>query len=709
MFRKCLIANRGEIALRILSTCQTLGIRTVVAHSLCDQDSLAVSLADEAVCIGPDPVALSYMNIDHICEAAMLTHCDAVALGYGFLSESAKFAKMAKKCGLTVIGINPDLLETIEHKHSLKEIISSLNIPVISGTSVIHSLDEAIFSAQQLGYPVMIKPTVGGGGRGIRIFNDVQQLTAFLQSFRDIRSASMMLEKFSPSSRHIEIQILADQHQNIVSLSSRNCTVQYNYQKVIEEAPFSSISVGLHQKVLTYAMRIARHLALDNIATVEFLIDPQDEVYFMEINPRIQVEHPVSEMICGIDIIEQQFRAAAGQPLSVSQSDIRCDGFAIECRINAQDPQRDFAPVSGNITRLFLPNIQHVRIDTALFAGCTIPIHYDSLLAKVIVWGETRAQALMRMSLALEQIQIEGIPTNLRFMQNLLRFPGFVHGGYTSELFPLVVESLKNQKENQQSDSFVCPCCNQSLSIVQMYENFHTCPHCHHHFRISAVQRIAYLIDTDTFTELDAQIVSRQFTDFPGYREKLRLTQQQTGLREAVICGIGKICGETVCIGVLDASFLMGSMGHIVGDKIARLIETAMSMDCALIIVSASGGARMQEGIISLMQMAKTASALQRLDAAGGLFISILTDPTTGGVTASFAMLGDILISEPDAVIGFAGRRVIEKTIKETLPAEFQRAEYVLDHGCLDMIVDRRQLKQVVGDCLKLHRRTVYE
>ncbi|PKM87045.1 MAG: hypothetical protein CVU85_06605 [Firmicutes bacterium HGW-Firmicutes-10] len=714
MIKKCLIANRGEIAVRIISTCKKMGIRTVVAYSLSDKESLAVSLADESVCIGPQSASLSYLNLDHLCEAALLTHCDAIIPGYGFHSENAEFAKMVEECGLIFVGPNQKVLKLIQHKNSLKEIVRSLSIPVIDGTQKVIDSDEDLLNcATELGYPLMLKPVTGGGGRGIHIINDTKQLLEDAQRCKSQGFTGLYLEKYIPNSRHIEVQILADKHQNVIHLSSRNCTLQVNYQKFLEEAPFATIHPLLHRKIIQYALSIAKHIECDNIATIEFLIDEHDDVFFMEINPRIQVEHPLSEMISGIDIVEQQILAAANEPLSIQQADIDFNGYAIECRINAQDPKKSFLPSVGIISSIRWPSLKHCRIDTAIIEGQPISIYYDSLIAKVIVWGKTREQALLSISEALNQIEIKRISTNLDFLRYIIKQEGFIKGNYTSDLFNiayplwLTQQDEKNSHENQ--DRLICSKCKQTLTIKQRYDHQNVCEYCGYHLKISASQRIADLIDDETFIEIDAHATSINHDDFPGYSEKLISAKTLTGMNEAVVCGFGKINDITVCIGVLDSSFMMGSMGHVVGDKITRLIETAMDMGVPLIIISASGGARMQEGIISLMQMAKTAAALHRFDKASGLYISILTHPTTGGVTASFAMLGDVLISEPNALIGFAGRRVIEKTIKESLPEEFQSAEYLLEHGFLDMIVDRRHLKQVLTDCLKLHRRDKYE
>jgi acetyl-CoA carboxylase, biotin carboxylase subunit len=715
MIKKCLIANRGEIALRILLTCKKMNIQTVVAYSLCDKESLAVKLADESVCIGPDVATLSYMNIDHLCEAAYLTHCDAIHPGYGFLSESAEFAKKVEAYGLIFIGPSSSVLHRISQKHLLKEIVQSLSIPIIAGDfNVIDYVDEALKSASALGYPLMLKPTIGGGGRGIQIINDPTQLTSELKRLKSQGFNSLYLEKYIPESQHIEVQIVADKHQNIIHLSSRNCSLQYNYQKFLEEAPFSSIDPMLHRKVLDYALTIAQHISFDNVGTVEFLIDKNDHVYFMEINPRIQVEHPVTEMITKVDIVEQQILSASNIPLSLKQEDVQIHGYAIECRINAQDDRNTFLPSSGIITKVNFPKIENVRIDSALFEGYSVPMHYDSLIAKVIAWGQTREQVILNIRDAMNQTSIEGIATNLGFLRFFLNYESFEKGNYTSSLFASANEHWQSKlKEKSQNLAFesssLCPQCQHSLSAKQLNDHQNVCEYCGFHFRRSAFKRIVDLIDPQTFVEIDSHAKSVEFNAFLGYEEKLNIAMTSTGLNEAVICGFGKLLGHTVCIGVLDASFMMGSMGHVVGDKITRLIETATAMCCPLIIVSASGGARMQEGIISLMQMAKTAAALHRFDKAGGLYISLFTNPTTGGVTASFAMLADILISEPKALIGFAGKRVIEKTIKETLPEEFQTAEYLLDHGFLDMIIDRRNLKQVINDILNIHRRQPYE
>lgn len=714
MIKKCLIANRGEIALRIISTCKKMGIKTVIAYSLCDKESLAVSMADASVCIGPNPAELSYMNIDHLCEAALLMHCDAIHPGYGFLSENADFAKKVEDCGLIFIGPSSSVLKRINHKNELKKIVKDLSIPVIEGNyDVIATLDDALAQAKSLGYPLMLKPAFGGGGRGIKVITDPKMLEAEIHRLKFLGSASFYLEKYVPLCRHIEVQILADRHHNVIHLLSRNCTMQYRYQKFIEEAPFSLIDPILHKKILEYAVDIAKHICYDHIGTVEFLIDENDQVFFMEINPRIQVEHPVTEMITHIDIVEQQILIASGIPLSYKQEDVCFDGFAVECRINAQDVQHDFMPSVGTVMHLELPQINDVRVDCSLFEGYSIPIYYDSLVMKVIGWGKTRDQALINLSEALNKTKIEGIITNLSFLRYIMQSDGFAKGNYTSGLFTGLYQQWQNQHKNRseihENSITQCPQCASTLSVKQLRDHQHVCEYCGHHLRISATLRITELIDPQTFVETDADARGFDFNDFLGYEEKLLRARSATGLNEAVITGLGKLMDHPVCIGVLDASFMMGSMGHVVGDKITRLIEMATDMCCPLIIISASGGARMQEGIISLMQMAKTASALNRFDQAGGLFISVFTHPTTGGVTASFAMLGDVLISEPQALIGFAGPRVIEKTIKESLPPEFQKAEYLLEHGFLDMITDRRNLRKVIGDILNIHQRRPYE
>lgn len=710
MINKCLIANRGEIALRILSTCKKMGIQTVVAYALCDKESLAVQRADESVCIGPDIAALSYMNMDHLCEAALLTHCDALHPGYGFLSESATFARKVEDCGLIFIGPDSTVLQRISHKNSLKQIVSSLSIPVIEGDfNAIDNVESARLSASLIGYPLIVKPSIGGGGRGICIVNNEHELETMIMRLQSQGFFSLTIEKYINESRHIEIQILADKHQRVLHLSSRNCTLQNNFQKFIEEAPFSLIDPMIHRLVLEYALKIALHINLNNVATIEFLLDSDDKVYFMEINPRIQVEHPLSEMITGIDIVEQQILAACGIPLSLKQEDIQINGYAIECRINAQDDKKGLLPSSGSITKVNFPNSEHVRVDTALFEGYSVPPHYDSLIAKVIGWGSTREQALLHLKEALNQTSVEGVGTNLDFLRFTIKGDGFSKGNYTSELFQHSFTQWQENDKNQRSLNSVCPQCQHTLLTRQLSEHQNVCENCGYHFRLSAIQRIANLMDPESYVEIDGQVQSAKYNAFLGYEYKLKIAKTATGLNEAVICGLGKLDGHTVCMAVLDASFMMGSMGHVVGDKITRMIETATDMSCPLIIICASGGARMQEGIISLMQMAKTAAALNRFDQAGGLAISVFTDPTTGGVTASFAMLADILISEPKALIGFAGKRVIEKTIKETLPVEFQTAEYLLEHGFLDMIVDRRHLKKTLSDLLYMHRRESYE
>ncbi|MBI4591394.1 MAG: acetyl-CoA carboxylase biotin carboxylase subunit [Candidatus Rokubacteria bacterium] len=435
MFHKILIANRGEIALRILRACRELGIRTVLAHSKVDAHSLPVRLADEAICVGPDEARSSYLNIPSIISAAAITDSEAIHPGYGFLSESAAFAEICRACGIVFIGPSPEAIRLMGDKAQAREIARQTGVPIIPGSEgPLKEVDQALSLTDAIGFPVMLKAAAGGGGRGMRIVRDRDDLgrafaTCEAEAATAFGSSEVYLEKFLDQARHIEVQVLGDRAGTRIHLGERDCSVQRRYQKLLEEAPATAIApetrVGLHQAGLA----VAQAVNYTSAGTVEFLVDREGHFYFIEMNTRIQVEHPVTEMLTGIDLVREQILIAAGEPLGLTQEAVRLAGHAIECRINAEDPET-FAPSPGRVTAWGPPGGPWVRVDSHLLAPYTIPSVYDSLIAKIIVHGRDRGEAIDRMRRALAETIVEGVKTTIPFHLRLLQDPVFLRGGF---------------------------------------------------------------------------------------------------------------------------------------------------------------------------------------------------------------------------------------------------------------------------------------
>ena len=431
---KLLIANRGEIALRILRTCREMGIATVAVHSTVDRNALHVQLADEAVCVGEAPSSRSYLNIPNILAAATSRGADAIHPGYGFLAENANFAEICQAHSITFVGPSPESIRAMGDKSTAKHTMQRVGVPTIPGSEgLLDTPQTAARLAEAMGYPVMIKATAGGGGRGMRLVPSAEQLESLVRAAQGEAEAAfgnpgLYMEKFIDRPRHVEVQILADRHGNVVHLGERDCSVQRRHQKLLEEAPSPGLSTDLRQRMGNAAVSAARSIGYEGAGTVEFLLDRSGHFYFMEMNTRIQVEHPVTEMVTGIDLIAEQLRIAGGEPISVLQEEIQIHGHAIECRINAEDPSHNFRPAPGRITGWLPPGGPGVRVDSHVYTGYEIPPFYDSLIGKLIVWGVDRDAALRRLRRALSECAITGIPTTIDFHLALLDRPEFQRG-----------------------------------------------------------------------------------------------------------------------------------------------------------------------------------------------------------------------------------------------------------------------------------------
>jgi acetyl-CoA carboxylase biotin carboxylase subunit len=451
MISRVLIANRGEIAVRIIRACRALGIETVLAVSEADRDSLPARTADRAVCIGPASASGSYLNIKLIVAAALGTACDAVHPGYGFLSESADLAAACAEHGLTFVGPKPEQIRQMGNKLQARALAAECGVPTLPGSEKVHSSDDAGAVAARIGFPVMLKAAAGGGGRGMKIVtNEADMQTMFRSASAEARAAfgdeTLYLERYIPNARHIEVQVLGDRFGQVVHLGERDCSLQRRHQKLVEESLAPGITDTLRSEIRQAAVTLARNIDYENAGTVEFIVD-QDagRFYFLEMNTRIQVEHPVTEAITGIDLVQEQFRIARGEALRFTQADVEFRGHAIECRINAELPDEGFRPNPGRLTAWFPPEGSHIRVDTHCHAGYTVPVFYDSLLAKLIVHGSSREQALERMQRALEQFTIAGIGTTLPFQHFLVSHPDFVAGKVNTQL----AEKLNEQRLNR--------------------------------------------------------------------------------------------------------------------------------------------------------------------------------------------------------------------------------------------------------------------
>ena len=443
MFQKILIANRGEIALRIIRACRELGIRTVAIYSQADAEALHAQLADEAICIGPSAAAESYLDMERILSACIAAKADAIHPGFGFLSENSKFADMCRKCGITFIGPSAEVIERMGNKSEARNTMIKAGIPVVPGTErPLTDAGKAKEAADQIGYPVMIKAALGGGGKGMRLSQTAEDFlenfkVAQLEAIRGFGDDSMYIEKYIEEPKHIEFQILADKFGNVIQLGERDCSIQRRHQKMVEESPSAALDDKLRAQMGEVAVRAAKAAKYESAGTIEFLLDKSKKFYFMEMNTRIQVEHPVTELVTGLDLIKEQIFIAAGEKLQWRQKDIRITGHAIECRINAENPAKNFMPCPGKIEYLHLPGGNGVRIDSAIYTGYTIPPNYDSMIAKIIVYGKDRQTAIDKMRSALGEVNIDGITTNLDYQYDIITHPVFQSGNITTSVIEL--------------------------------------------------------------------------------------------------------------------------------------------------------------------------------------------------------------------------------------------------------------------------------
>ena len=446
MIKKVLVANRGEIAVRIIRACREMGIETVAVYSEADRESVHTQLADEAICIGPAQSSESYLSMEQIISATITSSADAIHPGFGFLSENSKFASLCEQCNITFIGPSAEVIRKMGNKSEARNTMIEGGIPVIPGSKdPIYDVRTGAQAAERIGYPVIIKAALGGGGKGMRVANTAEEFeSSFMTAQKEAKNAfgddTMYIEHFVRHPRHIEFQILADSQGNVIHLGERDCSIQRNHQKMIEEAPSSAISPKLRKLMGETAIKAAKVCMYTNAGTVEFLLERNENFYFMEMNTRIQVEHPVTEWVTGIDLIKEQIKIASGLPLSYKQKDIKIKGHAIECRINAENPTKNFRPSPGTITGMFLPGGKGVRVDSAIYEGYTVPPYYDSMLAKITVHTDTREESIAKMRSVLGEVVIDGIDTNIDYLYEILEHPDYCSGNIDIEFIEKMSE-----------------------------------------------------------------------------------------------------------------------------------------------------------------------------------------------------------------------------------------------------------------------------
>lgn len=641
-----------------------MNILTVAVYSKADKNSLHVKIADESYCIGDSMPKDSYLNMEAIISVALATGAKAIHPGYGFLSENYEFASLCEENNICFIGPPSEVLKKMSNKATAKEIAENCGINAINGISVDYDAFEIEKVAKTLGYPVVTKPLNGGGGRGIQVLNNKQEVKKLINAGeKAFYNEKTLIEKYIFPASHIEVQLVADKYGNVLCLGERDCSVQERKQKLIEESPCAKITDSQREKLFKKCINLLKKIGYVGCGTMEFLLDSNGIFYFMEMNCRLQVEHAVTEMVTGFNLIKMQILIAFGEKLKLRQEDIKIDGWAIESRINFCNTKE-----RNVVSKLEFHENKDIRFETFLYEGYQVPIFYDALIGKLIVHGKTREQAIDKLITVLNDIKISGVSNNINLHKSML----------SNEVF-------KSFKHN--TDFF-------NLYYDKKY--------------LSANERLEMLIDNGSFVEYDSDMTSYDILNFTNYKEKLKKAQENTKLNEAVIYGEAKINKIDAVIFVMDGNFMMGTMGRVVGEKIKRAFDLAVKKELPVIGVTVSGGARMQEGIFSLLQMTKTAAAVKKHSDKGLLYVAVITNPTLGGVSASFASVADIIVAEEKAVFGFSGKRIIEDTTKERLPEDFQTAEYIMNHGMIDMVAPRDKIKECLCKILKLHKRNFY-
>lgn len=448
--KKVLIANRGEIAVRIIRTCKEMGILTVAVYSTADRSSLHVQLADESVCIGGPRSQDSYLNMVALIQAASQTGCDAIHPGFGFLSENSEFARLVQQCGFIWVGPSPHIIDLLGNKSQARKMMKEAGLPVIAGSKeTVMSVEQGKEIAHEVGYPIIVKASNGGGGRGMRVINNDDEFeNLFYQAKSEAKTCfgddDMYIEKYISHPKHIEVQVVGDHYGHVIHLFERDCSFQRRHQKMIEEAPCHILKKEVKERLYQDAIKACQHVGYNSVGTIEFLLDENHNYYFMEMNTRIQVEHPITEMICGIDLIKLQLKVASGQKLPYTQDQIQCHGYALECRINAEDIHKDFAPTPGQITFMHVPGGRGVRIDSAMYTGCEISPYYDSMILKLITFAPTRLECIKKMRVALSELIIDGISTNTKFHFYVLHSKEFIEGRYDTSFCERLIKELKD-------------------------------------------------------------------------------------------------------------------------------------------------------------------------------------------------------------------------------------------------------------------------
>lgn len=668
LFNKVLVANRGEIAVKVIETCKSMGIATVAVYSKVDKESMHVKLADESYCIGEAQSKKSYLSMEAILSVAMACGAEAIHPGYGFLSENYEFARLCEENEIRFIGPPSELIKQMGDKFLAKQLMDELGIPTVKGAYLGRDIDKIKLKAHEIGYPIMVKLRNGGGGRGIRIVRAAKDLEkAVVECVGEgkscFNSEEIYIEKYINPASHIEVQILGDSYGNVVCFGERDCSVQIRNQKIIEETPCAKISPDKRSKLIEICILAMKQVGYVGCGTMEFLLDDEKNFYFMEMNCRLQVEYGVTELLTGVNLIRWQILIAAGEALSFTQSDVVFSGHAAECRINLSSNEG-----KSIVKELKIP--EGVRFDTFLYKGYEIPVFYDALLGKLIVHSENRADTINKLKQTLKSFVIEGVSTNVAMHQKILKEENFKNATYNTDF----MERLESGKKQY----------------------------------IGARERIKMLTDEESFKERSQDLISRDIIDFEGYEDKLQKSRETTGENEGLIYGTAKMARMDVVIFAMDGNFMMGSMGTVVGEKVTMAFELAIERRLPVIGVTVSGGARMQEGVLSLLQMVKTSAIVKKHSDKGGLYISVITHPTLGGVAASFASLSDIIIAEEGAVFGFSGRRIIEETLRKELPEDFQTAEYAMEHGMVDIVAPREEIRELLEKILKIHTGSGY-